>query len=89
MAYPMVHTMANDTYNKAKFQDGQVYMVRRKTGVVAHNSIPQVLPYGSTMQANNISCVGGNTCIPVAEIQQPFMDYSMHQPWTRYLDVDS
>lgn len=65
----MVHTMANDTYNQAKFQDGQLYMVRRTTGVVAHNGIPQVLPYGSTMQENNISCVGGHTCIPVVRIQ--------------------
>lgn len=50
MAYPLVHTMANDTYNQAKFQDGQLYMVRRRTGgLAAHNGIPQILPYGSTM----------------------------------------
>jgi len=47
--------MANDAYNQANLQVGQIHMVRRPSEAIAYNGMSQVPPFENTMD--------GATCL--------------------------
>jgi hypothetical protein len=54
-------------------------MLRKPPEGVRHIGMLQVLPYGSTMQASNMSCAREYACSPVEGTQPSILDYPMQK----------